>query len=214
MSNDSHSSLSTLSVAERALIQLDPQLGSVIQAHGSITRQPRTDYFASLVRAIVGQQLSVKAAATIFERFVAATHLDPHTVTQLTEEQRKAIGLSRSKARYIQDLAAHFVQDAAVFNHLDSLSDDNVIGELTAITGIGVWTAQMFLMFTLIRPDVFAPDDVGLQQAVKRLYGWGEVPPRSTLEAFAERWKPYRTTASWHLWHSLDNAPVTSKNSY
>lgn len=197
----------SLSNAEQALIKLDPLLGTLIQRQGTIHREPRSDYFTSLVRAIVGQQLSVKAASSIFERLNQATNLDPKKVTMLSEDEARALGLSRPKARYIHDLAAHFVEDSAVFNHLDSLNDDEVIKELTAIKGIGVWTAQMFLMFTLIRPDVFAPDDVGLQQAMKRLYGWQEIPASAELAAYAQRWSPYRTTASWHLWHSLDNTP-------
>lgn len=96
-----------------------------------------------------------------------------------------------------------------VFNHLDTLSDDEVITELTKIKGIGVWTAQMFLMFTLVRPDIFAPDDRGLQLAVQRLYALPDVPPRSELEQIATKWAPYRTIASWHLWHSLNNSPKT-----
>jgi len=104
-------------------------------------------------------------------------------------------------------LAQHFVANPRVYDHLDQLSDDEVIAELTAIKGIGVWTAQMFLMFTLLRPDVFAPDDIGLQRAMKLLYGWEAIPPKRELEAFAERWRPYRTVASWHLWESLNNTP-------
>jgi DNA-3-methyladenine glycosylase II len=196
-----------LTKAERALIDQDPLLGELIKRQGTMSREPRSDYFTSLVRAIVGQQLSVKAASSIFERLRQATNLDPKKVNMLSEDEARALGLSRPKARYIHDLAAHFVQDSAVFNHLDSLNDDEVIKELTAIKGIGIWTAQMFLMFTLTRPDVFAPDDVGLQQAMKRLYGWQEIPSRAELETFAQRWSPYRTTASWHLWYSLDNTP-------
>jgi DNA-3-methyladenine glycosylase II len=193
--------------AEQELQKLDPRLGELIRLQGSIYREPRHDYFASLTRAITGQQLSVAAAATIYKRLEDQTALDPQNVAVLTEEETKRIGLSRPKARYIQDLAQHFVHDSAVFNHLETLSDDHVIEELTKIKGIGVWTAQMFLMFTLIRPDVFAPDDVGLQRAVVKLYGLNETPARSELEALAEQWKPYRTVASWHLWESLNNTP-------
>jgi len=115
--------------------------------------------------------------------------------------------LSGQKYKYIHDLAEHFVRDSMVFDHLDTLSDDDVIAELTKVKGIGVWTAQMFLMFTLVRPDVFAPDDRGLQLAIQKLYALPDVPPRSELETIAEAWAPYRTVASWHLWHSLDNEP-------
>jgi DNA-3-methyladenine glycosylase II len=197
----------TTSAAETYLAKHDTKLGKLIAQNGSIVREPRQDYFASLARAIVGQQISVKAAASIFARLEELTQLKPENVVALSEEDIKAIGLSRPKARYIQDLAQHFVEDSAVYNHLESLNDDQVIQELTAVKGIGVWTAQMFLMFTLVRPDVFAPDDVGLQKAIKKLYGLAEVPPRSELEKIAERWQPYRTIASWHLWHMLDNEP-------
>ena len=193
--------------AQHYLAKHDPKLGELIAQNGPIARQPRRDYFASLTRAIVGQQISVKAAASIFARFEELTQLKPENVVALSEEDIKTIGLSRSKARYIQDLAQHFVEDSAVYNHLESLSDDQVVQELTAVKGIGVWTAQMFLMFTLVRPDVFAPDDVGLQKAIVKLYGLDAVPPRSELELMAEKWKPYRTVACWHLWHSLDNEP-------
>lgn len=196
------------SPAEQALIKLDPTLSVLIKRQAPLVFGTRGTYFESLVRSIVGQQLSVKAAQTIYGRLKQATKLNPLTITRLDETQIKTIGLSRSKAAYITDLAQHFVEDSAVFNHLDSLSDDEVITELTAIKGIGVWTAQMFLMFTLARPDIFAADDVGLQQAMKRLYKWETVPKRAELEAFAERWAPYRTTASLHLWHSLDNTPT------
>lgn len=196
-----------ISAATQALVNLDPVLGEVITAHGPIVRLPRDNYFASLASAITGQQISVKAAASIFGRLTDATKLDPQKVASLTETQIKAIGLSRQKASYLQDLASHFVRDSAVFNHLGSLSDDEVIQELTKVKGIGVWTAQMFLMFTLVRLDVFAPDDAGLQQAIKRLYKLETVPKRSELILFAERWQPYRTVASWHLWAALDNAP-------
>jgi DNA-3-methyladenine glycosylase II len=193
--------------AEQKLSKLDPVLGMAIKKHGTLVRGPRIDYFTSLARSIVGQQISVKAAATIFGRLQQTTNLEPLAVAKLTDQQIKIIGLSGQKARYIRDLAEHFVKDSAIFDHLNSLPDDQVIAELTSIKGIGMWTAQMFLMFTLVRPDVFAPDDVGLQQSIKKMYGLSEVPKRAELLAFAERWKPYRTVACWHLWHALDNEP-------
>lgn len=195
--------------AEKELKHLDPTLGVIIDRHASIHSAPRRpeDYFVSLARSIVGQQISVKAAASIFGRLERATDLDPHKVVVLDEETCKQIGLSASKARYVKDLADHFVRDSAVFNHLEALNDDAVIAELTKVKGIGVWTAQMFLMFTLGRPDVFAPDDVGLQNAMKRLYGWDALPSRAELIRFAERWRPYRTVAALYLWHMLDNEP-------
>lgn len=196
-----------IQAAERELAKLDPLMGELIKRQGTITHEPHSDYFASLARSITGQQISVKAAAKIFERLQDATALKPQRVVILTDDQIKAIGLSGQKARYIRDLAEHFVQDSAIFNHLESLPDDQVVSELTKIKGIGIWTAQMFLMFTLVRLDVFAPDDVGLQQAIKKLYNLEALPKRKELSIFAERWRPYRTIACWHLWHLLDNKP-------
>ena len=194
-----------LTPAEIELAHIDPVIGAIIQHNGPIVHIPREDYFVSLARSIISQQISVKAAAKIFERFKDMTQLDPHHIITLTDKETKIIGLSGQKFKYLHDLAEHFIRDSAVFNHLDSLSDEEVIVELTRVKGIGVWTAQMFLMFTLIRPDVFAPDDRGLQLAIQKLYTLPSVPPRSELEAIAATWSPYRTTACWHLWRSLDN---------
>ncbi len=194
--------------AEKELAKLDPKLGALIEFQKPIFFEPRTDYFFSLCRSIIGQQVSLAAAAAIFKRLEDATKLNPKKVTALSEEQAKAIGLSRQKLSYIRDLALHFVENPNVYEHLERLSDEEVIEELTAIKGIGVWTAQMFLIFSLTRLDVFAPDDVGLQRALMKLYDWKTLPPKRDLATFAERWRPYRTVASWHLWHSLHNTPV------
>lgn len=196
-----------LSDDEIALSKLDTDMAGLISRNGHIERGAREEYFSSLARTIVGQQISVKAAAKILERFEATTNMDPKLTATLTEEQAKIIGLSGQKYKYIRDLAEHFVRDSMVFNHLDTLSDEEVVSELTKVKGIGVWTAQMFLMFTLLRPDVFAPDDRGLQLAIKKLYELDEVPTRAELDAIAAKWSPYKTTASWHLWQSLDNEP-------
>jgi DNA-3-methyladenine glycosylase II len=196
-----------ISAAELALQKLDPKLAVLISAQAPLNRMRAGTYFGNLVRSIVSQQISVAAAASILARIKAATDLEPARVIALTLDELRALGLSRGKAGYIHDLAEHFVQDAAVFDHLDALPDDQVITELVGVKGIGVWTAQMFLMFTLGRLDVFAPDDVGLQRAIVRLYGMAAVPPRADLEKLAETWRPYRTVASWHLWESLKNTP-------
>ncbi len=194
--------------AELFLIEKEPKLGAVIRAHGHLDMRPQHSEFESLVRSIIGQQISVKAAASVYERFSTVTELEPNIITELGEEQIKEIGLSRPKARYLKDLAEHFVRDPSVFKHLGNLSDEEVIAELTQVKGIGVWTAQMFLMFTLRRPDVFAPDDRGLQIAIEKIFRYSEKLKRSQLEKIAEVWAPYRTTASLHLWQSLKNEPV------
>lgn len=197
----------TITTAEQELSKLDPKLGLLIEQQGTIIHQPRTNYFASLCRSIVGQQVSVKAATTIFARFEAETQLLPIKVAKLDDRQVKTIGLSRQKAGYLRDLGQHFTDDPKVYNHLDQLSDQEVIEDLTAVKGIGVWTAQMFLMFSLVRLDVFAPLDRGLQLAMQQLYGWKVIPGPKELEAIAEKWRPYRSVASWHLWKSLNNSP-------
>jgi len=156
-------------------------------------------------QSFIGQQVSVAAANAIYGRFAERTELDPARGVALELDDIKAIGLSKQKAGYLHDLAEHFVDNPAVYNHLDTQTDEQVIEELTAVKGIGVWTAQMFLMFTLARPDVFAPDDGGLQRGMMKLYGWTELPPKKELAMRAEAWRPYRTVASLHLWQSLDN---------
>ena len=198
----------TIAIAEAALIRADPLLGSVIQAQTLILQPERSGYFASLTRSIIGQQVSVAAARAIAARFEDATAMQPAAVLLLSDDDVRAIGLSKQKASYIHDLAAHFAKNPAIYTHLDTLSDDEIILELTAVKGIGVWTAQMFMMFTLGRPDVFAPDDVGLQRAMMRLYSWESLPPKKELVQAAELWQPYRTVASFHLWQSLTATPA------
>jgi len=194
--------------AERILIKQDPVLGALIKRQKLVPPAQRSDYFHSLSRSIIGQQISVAAALAIFTRFEAATQLKPENFLKLTPEDIKLIGLSKQKANYIGDLAKHFVNDPNVYNHLERQTDEQVITELTAIKGVGKWTAQAFLIFTLSRPDVFMPDDVGLQRAIIKLYDLAMLPPKSELEAIAEAWRPYRTIASLHLWRSLANTPV------
>ena len=196
-----------LTNSEKGLAKLDPILGEYIKKHGTIPLRPDRDYFEALASSIISQQISVKAAAKIFARFKDATRLQPSAVLTLSEDDVKAIGLSGQKARYIRDLAEHFVNDSAIFNHLNTLPDDEVITELTRVKGIGVWTAQMFLIFTLHRPDIFAPDDRGLQLAIQKMYKLETTLSRAEPESFAMRWAPYRSTACLHLWYSLDNQP-------
>ncbi len=194
--------------AEKYLIKADPVLGELIKSHHPLIERPkRHDYFESLARSIIGQQVSVKAAATIFARFERITKLEPGSVASMNDEQVSDIGLSKAKRRYLQDLAEHFTKDPEVFNHLAKLSNDEVIDELTRVKGIGVWTAQMFLIFTLARQDVFAADDRGLQIAIENNYNLSRPTSRAQLDELAETWSPHRTTASLYLWQSLQNTP-------
>ena len=198
---------SVINAGERHLSAHDPVLAGLIASQTLTPRPRRTDYFVSLCRSIIGQQVSVAAAEAIAGRFENRTSMQPHHISTLSEDEAKLIGLSRQKAGYLRDLAGHFVRNPAVYVHLDSLSDEEVIRDLTAVKGIGVWTAQMFMMFTLGRPDVFAPDDVGLQNAILKLYDLSVLPPKRELAIFAEAWAPYRSVASVHLWQSLNNVP-------
>jgi DNA-3-methyladenine glycosylase II len=198
----------TVKNAEDELIKLDPQLGELIKRQRPVIHHPRTDYFVSLTRSIVGQQVSVAAALSMFNRLNDVSGLKPARVALMTDEELRSCGLSRQKAGYIKDLAQHFVNQPGIYSHFENQSDEQIIKELTEVKGIGEWTAQMFLMFTLSRPDVFAPDDIGLQRAMKQLYGWETVPARQELLKLTEKWKPYRTIASWHLWESLHNNPL------
>lgn len=205
---DEYNGVMDFTAAEHFLIDADPTLGQVIEFNGTLPPRPRRDNYEALARSIIGQQISVKAAANIFARFQEVTNLQPEMAIELSAEQIKFIGLSGQKASYLQDLARHFVVDPSIYDHLDRLDDQAVITELTKVKGVGIWTAQMFLMFTLARPDVFAPGDRGLQLAIERLY---DLPAKTTelqLATFAERWQPHRTTASLHLWQSLNNTPA------
>jgi len=198
----------SLQEAEEKLQKLDPILGRIIELQKPIYRLPRKDYFFTLSRSIVGQQISVNAAGAIFDRLEKLTNLEPTRVADLSQPQIKKIGLSKQKTNYLTDLAVHFRDNPEIYNHLDKSTNQEVIDELTAVKGIGIWTAQMFLMSTLLRLDVFAADDIGLQRAIKKLYGLDKIPTKIELEKIAEKWKPYRTVACWHLWKSLDNSPI------
>jgi len=193
-----------LELAEQQLQLLDPILGSIIKTQMPIRHLPRSDYFAALCGSIISQQVSTAAASAIFGRLKDTTGLMPEKVKALGLDQIKTIGLSRQKAGYLIDLADHFVTNPKVYNHLSESTDEEVITELTAVKGIGVWTAQMFLMFSLVRLDVFAPADLGLQNAMIRIYGLKKPLSLKQLETISNKWRPYRTVACWHLWRSID----------
>lgn len=186
-----------------------PVMRTLIDTHGIYRPTAPRHPFTALVRTITGQQLSVKAAATIYGRLEVRANgrIQPDVLAALTEEEFRACGISRQKYGYIRSLCQHFTDAPEVFEQLPNLSDQEVIDALVQIKGIGTWSAQMFLMFTLHRPDVFAPDDVGLQNAMKKLYAWPEPPSKQALIEKAETWRPWRTLACWYLWQSLDNEP-------
>lgn len=165
----------------------------------------RGDHFTTLLRAIVGQQLSAKAAETIWLRFVAL-HPDPKRVRpddvlSMDEPRMRAVGMSRAKVAYVKDLAAHVADGRLHLSRMGRLSDDAIVEALVAVNGIGVWTAEMFLLFHLGRPDVWAIGDLGLRNAVRARYS--VEPTKAALLEVAEPWRPWRSVASWYLWRSL-----------
>ena len=201
--------------AEQHLAACDPVLRTLIATYGgcALARSQREDPFTALVEAIVWQQLSSKAAATIYRRVLALLPEGgpptPGGILALQETDLRAAGLSRAKTAYIRDLAAR-VRDGDV--HLDALGtleDDPVIAELTKVKGIGRWTAEMFLMFRLHRPDVLPVGDVGIANAIRRAYRLRKIPSPVRMQKIAEPWRPYRSVACWYLWRSLDALPGT-----
>jgi DNA-3-methyladenine glycosylase II len=162
-----------------------------------------------LARSIVGQQISVKAADAVWRRFAERLgEVSPDRLLALGENGLEGCGLSRRKVEYLSDLAAHFVDGRLQPARWVAEDDMAIIAELTAVRGIGRWTAEMFLIFNLMRPDVFPLDDIGLQRAVFERYFGGEKQTRKTLAEFGERWRPWRSVATWFLWRSLDPVPV------
>jgi DNA-3-methyladenine glycosylase II len=191
------------------LLRRDPVLAALIRKHGEcgLAKAQRTEHFSALVRAITGQQLSTKAAATIFSRLVALMPdgVTPAALSSLTDEQMRAVGMSRQKISYFRDLCDKASSGVVPLDALDALSDEEVITALTAVKGIGRWSAEMFLMFRLHRPDVLPVDDLGIVNAVKNVYKLRKRPTAERIRKLGEAWRPYRSVASWYLWRSLDN---------
>ncbi len=195
--------------ARRLLLRRDPVLAALIRKHGEcgLARAQRADHFSALVRAITGQQLSTKAASTIFGRLIALMPdgVTPATLSGLTDEQMRAVGMSRQKIAYFRDLCDKALSGVVPLDALDAMSDEEVITALTKIKGIGRWSAEMFLMFRLHRPDVLPVDDLGIVNAVKNVYRLRKRPTADRIRKIGEVWRPYRSVASWYLWRSLDN---------
>ena len=184
-------------------------LAEIIRAHPRVALSRRGKPFFTLARSIVGQQISVQAAASVWGRFEAVVQLvEPQCVLSVAPEQLLSSGLSRRKTEYIIDLARHFVGGAVRPHEWPELDDESVIEQLTAVRGIGRWTAEMFLMFNLLRPDVLPLDDIGLQKAVALHYFRGRRVTARTIRRLATRWAPWRSVATWYLWRSLDPVPV------
>ncbi|PYT55563.1 MAG: DNA-3-methyladenine glycosylase 2 family protein [Acidobacteria bacterium] len=188
------------------LSQSDPVLRAIIARVGPFRMEYGEPEFHSLAEAIIYQQLNGKAAVTIFKRFaaLAGEPLTPEGILKLSEEQLRSVGLSKQKSSYLRDLAAKTHEGKLDFGRLPKLSDDEVIEHLTQVKGIGVWTAHMFLMFALRRPNVLPTGDFGVRMAMKKYYKKRKLPKPAQMEKIAKAWEPYRSVACWYLWKSLD----------
>jgi len=184
----------------------DPVLAAIIEQVGPCKMQFGEPTFHSLAESILYQQLNGKAAMTIFNRFTAAAGdpLTPKGILRLSDAEMRAVGLSKQKTAYLRDLALKTRDGLMEFEHLPELPEDEVIAHLTQVKGIGVWTAHMFLMFTLRRPDILPTGDYGIQAAIKKHYKKRKWPKPDVMQKIAKPWIPYRSIACWYLWRSLD----------
>jgi len=195
--------------AKRVLARRDPVMRDIMRAHPGISLQRRGEPFFTLARSIVGQQISVRAAQSVWDRLAAvAPDITPAGLLRLDDAALRGCGLSARKAEYVRDLAARFV-DGTLHGALWHLMDDeDIIGELTQVRGIGRWTAEMFLIFNLMRPDVLPLDDLGLQRAIRLNYFGGREVSVKRIAKLGQTWAPWRSVATWYLWRSLDPVPV------
>jgi DNA-3-methyladenine glycosylase II len=195
--------------ATRELGASDPVLGALIVRYKGLTLSSRGDAFQTLARSIIGQQISVKAAQSVWLRFAAAVgEIQPKNVLQLSVEQLRACGLSGQKVTYLRDLSARFAEGAIDTGRWQEMDDEDLIDELTEVKGIGRWTAEMFLIFYLTRPDVFPLADIGLQRAMELHYNKGRKLSDRRIASLGRLWSPWRSVATWYLWRSLDPVPV------
>ena len=200
--------------AVRLIARRDPILGAIVRTIGpcGLPDRQRHDHLTTLISAIVSQQLSTKAAATIFGRFVAlfpgGAITDAATIASFEDRALRGVGLSGQKVGYLRDLCARLQDGRLRLEELDALPDEQVVVRLTAVKGFGRWTAEMFLMFRLLRPDVLPVGDLGIVNAIQRVYKLRKRPDAKRMLAIGEAWRPYRTVACWYLWQSLRLEPT------
>ena len=191
------------------LVKKDRVMKRLIPQFGDASLQSRGDAFVTLARSIVGQQISVKAAQTVWDRFaLLPKKMTAANVLKLKVDDMRAAGLSARKVEYLVDLALHFDSDMVHVKAWEAMDDEAIIAELIAIRGIGRWTAEMFLIFHLMRPNVLPLDDVGLINGISKSYFSGDVVSRSDAREVAAAWAPYCSVATWYIWRSLDPLPV------
>jgi DNA-3-methyladenine glycosylase II len=196
--------------AEEHLAKVDPKLKILIKKHRPCKLLPHTDYYGELVGAIIGQQLSEKAGATIYKRFLelfGGKLPTPEQIIAVDKEKIRAIGCSYGKIGYMKDLAQHIVDERLDLSHIATLPNDTVIEQLVAVKGIGEWSAHMFMIFSLGRLDILPTGDLGIRKAMMRVYNLPELPSPAQMKAIAlhNKWNPYESVASWYLWKSVDS---------
>jgi len=187
----------------------DPVLKILIRNHPGPRLQSRSDAFTTLARSIVGQQVSVQAAESVWQKLLESVgSLGPATIVRMDPSKLRACGLSSKKSSYLIDLADHFLDGSLDLEHWSERDDEVLIAELTRVKGIGRWTAEMFLIFYMMRPDILPLDDAGLQRAMSLHYNDGRPLSKLKIRQIANEWQPWRTVATWYLWRSLDPIPV------
>jgi DNA-3-methyladenine glycosylase II len=202
-----------LAKAAQHLIVNDSVMAKIIKSYGSCNLKPHKNYYQELVDSIISQQLSVKAARSIEQRFCqlfgSENFPPPEAIVKKSVDELRTVGLSRAKAAYVIDLAHHVIGGQVKFDEIDSLSNEEVISELTAVKGIGEWTAHMFMIFCMGRLDILPYGDLGIKNGIRKLYGLKALPDGEKIKQIAKEnnWHPYESVASWYIWRSLDNTP-------
>ena len=195
--------------ATRELASRDPVLKVLIRNHAGPLLQSRSDAFMTLARSIVGQQISVQAAESVWQKLLESVgSLGPATIVRMDPSKLRACGLSSKKSTYLIDLAEHFLDGSLEIERWGDHDDEQLIAELTRVKGIGRWTAEMFLIFFMMRPNILPVDDIGLQRAMSLHYNNGKPLSKLKMRQISNEWQPWRTVATWYLWRSLDPIPV------
>jgi DNA-3-methyladenine glycosylase II len=195
--------------AKRALARKDVVMARIMRERPKVHLVRRGEPFLTLARAICGQQISVKAAQSVWDRIVVCcSAVTPENVLAVDRKKLRACGLSDRKTEYIADLAQHFADGRIHVHRWPDMSDEEIIAELVEVRGIGRWTAEMFLIFNLLRADVFPLDDLGLQKGIRLAYFKGRKTSLNKMKKLGETWRPWRSVATWYLWRSLDPVPV------
>ena len=196
-------------LATQQLIEADPVMGRIILRYDDVVLKSRGNAFSTLARSIVGQQISVKAAESVWQKVIhAMPDITPETIDQAEDDRLRQCGLSYRKISYLRDLATHFLNGKLGVTAWHAMDDETLIRQLIQVKGIGRWTAEMFLIFHMLRPDILPLDDIGLQRAISLHYFDNQSVEKKLIIEIGQQWKPWRTVATWYLWRSLDPLPV------